>query len=122
MGDIRTLRVATLRLSAADGILADQVELPGGVEVVDVRVRNPIPFDSATSATLKVGTDGDDDGLVTGTNVKTANVAPTKGADFTSRALRDGLRAGRVGRVSALVTTVGATTAGEVIVDILFAA
>ena len=117
------LRVVTMQVTnPGDGEVASaSVRIPGGLEVIDVIVRNPVAFDSATSATLTVGDETDPDGLVASADLTTENPSPTLGALFTSAAFAGGLSRPGPRTLVASAAAVGAGTAGVARVHVLLA-
>jgi hypothetical protein len=87
------------------------VNLPYNSQIVDVIVDVLTAYNSATSATVSVGTSSGDTTYASGVSAKTAGRAlPT----FTAAQLAAMANTGTVGPVVATVTSVGQPTAGQV--------
>ena len=87
------------------------VYLPFGSQIVDIIVDVLTQYDSATSATLTVGTASADTTYASGVNAKTGvRVRPT----FTAAQLAAMDNIGTNGTVVATVTSVGQPTVGQV--------
>ncbi len=105
-----------------EGTYTAEVTIPAGAVVLDVRWMNSVLWDNATSAGLKVGDGNDDDGYFTGVDLKSAPVADVNGAGGIS-SFKGDTGAGAFGglsvsyptggTISAVVTTVGAGSAGR---------
>lgn len=93
------------------------VNLPFGSQIVDINVDVLTQYNSATSATLSVGTSSAATTYASGVNVKTGvRVIPT----FTAAQLAAMDDIGNNGTVVATVTSVGQPTAGQVRVTYLY--
>jgi len=87
------------------------INLPFGSQIVDIVADVLTQYDSATSATLTVGTASAGTTYASGVNVKTGvRVRPT----FTAAQLAAMANIGNTGSVVATVTSVGQPTAGQV--------
>lgn len=93
------------------------VNLPFGSQILNVVVDVLTAYNSATSATLTVGTASAGTTYVSGVNAKTAaRTTPT----FTAAQLTSMANIGSTGPVVATVTSVGQPTAGQVRVTYLY--
>jgi hypothetical protein len=108
----------------AAGVYTASCIIPAGAYIQDVQVHAVTLWDSGTSATLKVGDGDDDDGFYTGVNAKATDLVANEVLSF-------GHDGGKLGAyitddngvmtqysssartITATMTTVGATTAGE---------
>ena len=108
----------------AAGVYTASCIIPAGAYIQDVQVHAVTLWDSGTSATLKVGDGGDDDGFYTGVNAKATDLIANEVLSF-------GHDGGKLGAyitddngvmtqysssartITATMTTVGVTTAGE---------
>lgn len=91
--------------------------LPDGAQIVDILCDVTTAFDSATSATLTVGTASADTTYAGSVNAKTAGrTRPT----FSGAQLAAMANVGTNRTVVATVTPVGATTAGAVNVTLIY--
>ena len=108
----------------AAGVYTASCIIPAGAYIQDVQVHAVTLWDSGTSATLKVGDGGDDDGFYTGVNAKATDLIANEVLSF-------GHDGGKLGAyitddngvmtqysssartITAKMTTVGATTAGK---------
>lgn len=89
----------------------------GNAQILDVLVDVTTAFDSATSATLTIGTSAGDNTYVSGVNAKTGGrTRPT----FSAAQLAASTIATTAKTVYVTITPVGATTAGAVTVTILY--
>jgi len=93
------------------------VYLPFGSQIVDVIVDELVAFNSATSATLSVGTTSGGTEYVSGVNVKTTG---RKSNSYSAAQLAAMDNIGSNGTVVATVTSVGQPTAGQVRVTYLY--
>lgn len=93
-------------------------KLPAGAQIVDVLADVLVAFDSATSATLTVGTASAGTQYAGGVNAKTAGRARPA---FTAAQLGAMDDIGTTTDVVATVTPSGATTAGQVRVTLVYA-
>lgn len=91
--------------------------LPFGSQIVDIIVDELVAFNSATSATLSVGTTSGGTEYVSGVNVKTTG-RKSNSYSAAQLAAMDGI--GNNGTVVATVTSVGQPTAGQVRVTYLY--
>jgi hypothetical protein len=91
--------------------------LPYGSQIVDVVVDELVAFNSATSATLSVGTTSGGTEYVSGVNVKTTG---RKSNSYSAAQLAAMDNIGNNGTVVATVTSVGQPTAGQVRVTYLY--
>ena len=91
--------------------------LPFGSQIVDIIVDELVAFNSATSATLSVGTTSGGTEYVSGVNVKTTG-RKSNSYSAAQLAAMDGI--GNNGTVVAIVTSVGQPTAGQVRVTYLY--
>lgn len=91
--------------------------LPYGSQIVDVIVDELVAFNSATSATLSVGTTSGGTEYVSGVNVKTTG---RKSNSYSAAQLAAMDNIGNNGTVVATVTSVGQPTAGQVRVTYLY--
>jgi hypothetical protein len=91
--------------------------LPFGSQIVDIVVDELVAFNSATSATLSVGTTSGGTEYVSGVNVKTTG-RKSNSYSAAQLAAMDGI--GNNGTVVATVTSVGQPTAGQVRVTYLY--
>lgn len=91
--------------------------LPFGSQIVDVIVDELVAFNSATSATLSVGTTSGGTEYVSGVNVKTTG---RKSNSYSAAQLAAMDNIGSNGTVVATVTSVGQPTAGQVRVTYLY--
>ena len=100
--------------------------IPAGSEIIDFNIDVLTAFNSATSATLTIGTAAAGTQYVSGVDVKTATgrIAPT----FTAAQLAamngvtvTGTAAATTAPVVVTVTPVGATSAGYVVVTVIYA-
>ena len=91
--------------------------LPFGSQIVDVIVDELVAFNSATSATLSVGTTSGGTEYVSGVNVKTTG---RKSNSYSAAQLAAMDNIGNNGTVVATVTSVGQPTAGQVRVTYLY--
>lgn len=93
------------------------INLPFGSQIVDIVVDVLTQYDSATSATLTVGTASAGTTYASGVNAKTGvRVRPT----FTAAQLASMANIGTTGTVVATVTSVGQPTVGQVRVTYLY--
>jgi len=91
--------------------------LPFGSQIVDVIVDELVAFNSASSATLSVGTTSGGTEYVSGVNVKTTG---RKSNSYSAAQLAAMDNIGSNGTVVATVTSVGQPTAGQVRVTYLY--
>ena len=91
--------------------------LPFGSQIVDVIVDELVAFNSATSATLSVGTTSGGTEYVSGVNVKTTG---RKSNSYSAAQLAAMDNIGSTGTVVATVTSVGQPTTGQVRVTYLY--
>ena len=93
------------------------INLPFGSQIVDIVVDVLTQYDSATSATLTVGTASAGTTYASGVNAKTGvRVRPT----FTAAQLASMANIGTTGTVVATVTSVGQPAVGQVRVTYLY--
>ena len=97
------------------------VYLPGGSQIIDIITDTPTPWNSATSATLSVGTAAAGTQFASGVDVKTTGlrIRPTfTGAQLTN--MNSLSVSSQSAPVVATVTPVGATSAGQTIVTYVY--
>lgn len=113
------------------GVYTASVTVPAGATIVDVIVNGVALWDTATSATLKVGDAADDDGYYTGVNLKATDLLAGESIAFESAGGKAGAyiansqvspRYSATARVvSGIVTTVGASgSAGRTRMTVLW--
>lgn len=100
-------------VGTVDGILA----LPAGAQIVDILVDANTAFDSATSATLTVGTASTGAQYASGVNAKTGG---RQRPSFTAAQTAAMANIGTNTDVYVSIVTVGATTAGSVLATVLY--
>lgn len=109
-------QVATITQNSTNAV-SQTLYLPQGSQIVDIIVDVLVAFDSATSATLTAGTAAAGTQYASGVNAKTAGrVRPT----FSAAQLAAMDNIGTTPQVVFTVTPVGATTAGSVLVTVLY--
>lgn len=98
--------------------------IPAGARIVDFNVDVLTAFDSATSATLTIGTAAAGTQYVSGVDAKTAGRAAITHTAAQLAAMNDvtvtGTASPTVPTMVVTVTPVGATTAGYVVVTVLY--
>ena len=106
-------------ISADDTLVQDgTIYLPANSQIIALWCDFPVAYDSATSATLTVGTESGDDTYIGGINAKTA--IRTQGTATRAQLLaKQDIGTDRA--VVATVTSVGQPTAGRAIVTVLYA-
>jgi hypothetical protein len=112
------------------GTYTGTVIVPAGATIVDLIVTQVAQWTAATSATLKVGDAGDDDGFISGLNLKTYPVGQSESAlafnnsgAYVSQVLLAGSRYSASSHtITGVVTTVGTTgNAGRTRLLVLYA-
>ena len=105
------------------GVYTGTVTLPAGATLLDIIVHSVALWDTATSATLKVGDATDDDGYFTGVDLKATDLLAGEGLSISGGDESAGGKAGadvannQINRrysaaaraINGIVTTVGAT-------------
>ena len=116
-GDVVSEEVTVTETTGA-GTYTGSVTVPAGASILDVIVNGVALWNTTTSATLKVGDVGDDDGYYTGVDLKATDLLAGESLSFTAAGGKAGAyiansqvsprysASERV--VSAIVTTVGA--------------
>lgn len=130
-GQIRTQELIAKVGPTTAGVYTASVVLPAGSHLFDILVDGVTLWDSGTSATLIVGDAADDDGYFTAVNLKATDLLAGESLSFS-------LAGGKAGAyiansqvtpryssstrtITAKVTTVGTSTAGETRVSVIWA-
>jgi hypothetical protein len=117
VGTPNLVQSTTLTQNGADANVSGTLYLPASAKIIDIIVDNLTVFDSATSATVSVGTAAAGTQYASGVNAKTAGrIRPT----FTSAQLTTMNGISTNTTLVATVTVVGATTAGITKVSIVY--
>jgi hypothetical protein len=117
VGTPNLVQSTTLTQNGADANVSGTLYLPASSKIIDIIVDNLTVFDSATSATVSVGTAAAGTQYASGVNAKTAGrIRPT----FTSAQLTTMNGIGANTTLVATVTVVGATTAGITKVTVVY--
>jgi hypothetical protein len=117
VGTPNLVQSTTLTQNGADANVSGTLYLPASSKIIDIIVDNLTVFDSATSATVSVGTAAAGTQYASGVNAKTAGrIRPT----FTSAQLTTMNGISTNTTLVATVTVVGATTAGITKVTIVY--
>lgn len=116
------------------GTYTGSVNVPAGATIIDIKVRSTALWDTATSATMKVGDAADDDGWFTGINLKATdllvgeeiNFVQTGGKEGAYLNTTTGARSAAYNAaavvISGIVTTVGASgSAGRTRMVVIYA-
>lgn len=116
--------------TATAGVYTGSVNVPAGASIHDIIVNGVALWDTATSATLKVGDAADDDGYYTAVNLKATDLLAGESISFALAGGKAGAyiansqvspRYSATARViSGIVTTVGSGTAGRTRMTVLF--
>lgn len=110
------LLTQTATLTTNAGLVQNATfNIPNGAQITNIVVDVLTAYNSATSATLSVGTSSGDSTYVSGGNVETAG---RESITFTAAALTAMSNVGANTSVVATVTSVGVPTAGTVVVTI----
>jgi len=117
-------------LGTAAGVFTGAVSVPAGATIHDIVINGVTLWDSATSATGKVGDVTDDDGYYTGVNLKATDLLAGESLSFALAGGKAGAyiansqvspRYSATARViSLIVTTVGASTTGSTRMTVIF--
>jgi hypothetical protein len=103
------------------GVYTGSVALPAGASLLDIKVRSTALWTAATSATMKIGDDADDDGWFAGINLKATDLLVGEEINFvqtggkegaylsTSTGLRSTAYSASARTITGIVTTVGTT-------------
>jgi len=102
------------------GVYTGSVVLPTGSTLIDVQVQSTALWDTATSATMKVGDAADDDGFYTGIDLKATDLIVGEVIRFESPGGKQGAYivtatgelnsySANARTISGVITTVGAT-------------
>jgi hypothetical protein len=121
----------TFTETATAGTYTGSVAVPAGATIHDIIVNGVALWDTATSATLKVGDVADDDGYYTGVNLKATDLLAGESISFALAGGKAGAyiansqvspRYSATARViSGIVTTVGSGTAGRTRMQVIYA-
>lgn len=122
----------TFTETAVAGVYTGSVSIPAGATLEDIIVNGVALWDTATSATLKVGDVADDDGYYTGVNLKATDLLAGESISFALAGGKAGAyiansqvspRYSATSRViSGIVTTVGSGTAGRTRMTVIWSA
>jgi len=113
------------------GVYTGSVALPAGATLHDIIVNGVAVWNAASSATLKIGDGTDDDGYFTGVNLKATDLLAGESLSFAAAGGKAGAYiansqvspryAAAARTISAVVTSVGAGTAGRTRVQVVYA-
>lgn len=130
-GQIRTQELVLKVGPATAGAYTASVVIPAGAHLFDILVDGVTLWDSGTSATMIVGDAADDDGYYTAVNLKATDLLANESLSF---ALAGGKAGAYIANsqvtprysssartITAKVTTVGTSTAGETRVSVIWA-
>lgn len=122
----------TFTETAVAGVYTGSVSIPAGASLEDIIINGVALWDTATSATLKVGDVADDDGYYTGVNLKATDLLAGESISFALAGGKAGAyiansqvspRYSATSRViSGIVTTVGSGTAGRTRMTVIWSA
>lgn len=122
----------TFTETAGAGTYTGSVAVPAGATLIDIIIQSTALWTAATSATLKVGDDTDDDGWYTGVNLKATDLLTGEDLSFAHDGGVAGVFLGSEQRkrysasartISGVVTTVGTTgNAGRTRMLVVYAA
>lgn len=120
----------TFTETATAGVYTGSVAVPAGATIHDIIINGVALWDTATSATMKVGDVADDDGYYTAVNLKATDLLAGESISFALAGGKAGAYiansqvspryavAARV--VSGIVTTVGSGTAGRTRMTVIY--
>lgn len=120
----------TFTETATAGVYTGSVNIPAGATLHDIIINGVALWDTATSATLKVGDVADDDGFYTAVNLKATDLLAGESISFALAGGKAGAyiansqvspRYSATARViSGIVTTVGSGTAGRTRMQVIW--
>jgi hypothetical protein len=130
-GQIRTQELVLKVGPTTAGAYSASVVLPAGSHLLDVLVEGVTLWDSGTSATGIVGDAADDDGYFTGIDLKATDLLAGESLSFSFAGGKAGAYiansqvsprySSSTRTITAKVTTVGTSTAGETRVSVIWA-
>ena len=116
------------------GTYTASVDVPAGATILDIIVNGVALWAAATSAVLKVGDAADDDGFYTAVNLKATDLLAGESISFSHQGGKGGAyfagtnthvaprRSASARRISGVVTSVGAGTAGRTRMLVIYVA
>lgn len=112
------------------GTYTGAVDVPAGATVLDIIINGVALWDAGTSATLKVGDGGDDDGYYTGVNLKSTDLLAGESLSFALAGGKAGAYiansqvsprySGTARVISGIVTSVGTGSAGRTRMTVVY--